>query len=109
SGNETNNVAHTASGAVTYSDVDAADTHTASFTPQAGGYLGTFALNTANIDSGHSVGWSFSVADSALDYLAAGQTLTQRYDVTVSDGHGGTATQTVTITITGTNDAPVIT
>src|SRR5262249_27609992 len=59
--------------------------------------------------AGDSVGWSFSVADSVLDSLQAGQVLTQKYNVTVNDGHGGTATQTVTVTITGTNDAPVIT
>src|SRR4029078_8029368 len=73
SANETNNVTHTASGAVIYSDVDATDTHTATFVPQAGGYLGSFTINTANIDSGHSVGWSFQVADSPIDYLQAGQ------------------------------------
>src|SRR5437867_1482340 len=44
-----------------------------------------------------------------MGVLQAGQTLTQLYDVTVDDGHGGTASQTVTITITGTNDAPTIT
>src|SRR4029077_3995080 len=68
-------------------------------------------LDTSNIDTGNggTVGWSFKVADDATDYLAAGQTLTQHYDVTVSDGHGGTDTQTVTITITGTNEAPLIT
>ena len=54
------------------------------------------------------MGWSFSVADSALDSLQAGQTLTQSYAVTVDDGHGGTASQTVKITITGTNDVPVV-
>src|SRR5205085_799275 len=59
--------------------------------------------------NGGSIGWNFSIADSAIDYLQAGQTLTQKYDVTISDGHGGTAVQTVTVTITGTNDAPVIT
>src|SRR5207237_1197675 len=50
----------------------------------------------------------FAVADGALDFLAAGQTLTQSYDVTLADGHGGSASQTVTISITGSNDAPVI-
>lgn len=103
-------------GTITFADVDTLDTHTASFVPQASsGYLGTFALVDADtaVDgiqtSGHSVGWSFSVADAAIDFLAAGETRTQKYDVNVNDGHGGTVTQTVTVTITGTNDAPVIT
>ena len=99
---------HLASGAVTFADVDLTDTHSASFAAQAGGYLGTFSLDPVN-QAGDSVGWDFSVADAALDSLAAGQVLTQYYDVTVADGNGGTAVQTVTITITGTNDAPTIT
>ncbi len=73
--------------------------------PQAAGYVGTFSLDPVD-QVGDSVAWHFSVADSAID-LQAGQTLTQNYDVTVDDGHGGTATQTVTITIVGTTDATV--
>src|SRR5205085_2493434 len=110
---EVANTPHTASGAVTFSDVDTLDSHTASFAAQAGNAtsLGTFTINTTNHDTGNggSIGWSFSVADSAIDNLQAGQTLVQKYDVTISDGHGGTAVQTVTVTIVGTNDAPVIT
>ncbi|MGF6177893.1 beta strand repeat-containing protein [Ensifer sp. 4252] len=103
-----NATTHAQAGSVTFADVDTLDTHSAGFTAQGGGYLGTFALGTLN-QAGDSVGWSFEVADGVLDSLQAGQTLTQKYDVTVDDGHGGTATQTVTITITGTNDVPVIT
>uniref|UniRef100_UPI0026096432 Ig-like domain-containing protein n=1 Tax=Brevundimonas sp. TaxID=1871086 RepID=UPI0026096432 len=47
--------------------------------------------------------------NAAIQYLAAGQTLTQTYTVTVDDGQGGTVSQPVTVTITGTNDAPTIT
>ena len=43
-----------------------------------------------------------------LQSLAVGQTITQVYTVTVSDGHGGTVPQDVTVTITGVNDAPTI-
>ncbi|WP_210166429.1 VCBS domain-containing protein, partial [Ensifer sp. ZNC0028] len=103
-----NNVTHMQGGAVGFSDVDTLDTHTASFKAGGNGYLGTFALDPVD-QAGDKVGWNFQVADSVLDSLQSGQTLTQTYDVTVDDGHGGTATQTVTITITGTNDAPIIT
>ena len=105
SANETANAPHTASGSVVYSDANSLDLHTASFTPKGSGYLGTFSLNTAAIDSSDTVGWSFSVSDSAMDYLTAGQTKTQLYDVTINDGHGGTVTKTVTITLTGASDA----
>src|SRR6185437_13460840 len=102
-----------ASGAVTFTDVDTADTHTASVLQQAGDLtnVGTFTLDSTNIDTGNggSIGWSFAVSDDAVDSLSEGQVLTQHYDVTVHDNHGGSAVQTVTVTITGTNEDPVIT
>ncbi len=51
---------------------------------------------------------NFALADKLADFLAAGETLTATYNVTVNDGHGGTSTQPVTFTVTGTNDAPVL-
>src|SRR5262249_23100354 len=54
-------------------------------------------------------GWTFSVSDKAVEFLATGQTLTQTYTVIVTDINGASSTQLVTITITGTDDAPVIT
>jgi VCBS repeat-containing protein len=95
------------SGTITFADVDLIDTHDASFVPQAGGYLGTFALAAVD-QGGNSVGWTFAVDDSALDFLAAGETLVQTYTVTVDDKNGGAATQDVVITLTGTNDTPTI-
>jgi VCBS repeat-containing protein len=98
----------TSTGTIAFSDVDLIDTHTATVTPLELGYLGSLTLGAVN-QAGDTVGWSFSVADSALDSLAGGQVLTQTYTVNVDDGHGGTATQNITVTLTGTNDAPVIT
>jgi VCBS repeat-containing protein len=89
---------------LTFTDANALDTHTAVFAARAGGYVGSFSLNTSAINTHDKIGWSFSVSDSAIDYLAAGQTLTQYYDVTVNDGRGGTAMQTVTVKLTGTGD-----
>src|SRR6202022_1732373 len=101
-----------ANGTLTFTDVDLTDTHTATAVAQGAGYLGSFTLGTLADSTGGitgSVGWNFSVVDGALDFLAAGQTLTQKYNVTVDDHHGGTALQVVTVTLTGTNDVPVIT
>ncbi|RYG09800.1 MAG: hypothetical protein EON96_17730, partial [Caulobacteraceae bacterium] len=91
------------SGTIAFDDVDISDTHSASFAPQSGGYVGTFALDPVN-QAGDTVGWNFSVDDSAIDYLDDGETLTQTYTVQVDDGHGGTTTQDVTVTITGAAD-----
>ncbi|HTV69597.1 MAG TPA: ExeM/NucH family extracellular endonuclease [Rhizobiaceae bacterium] len=44
-----------------------------------------------------------------FDHLREGETATDTFSYTVSDGRGGTDTATVTITINGINDGPVIT
>jgi VCBS repeat-containing protein len=65
----------------------------------------TAAGNNAN---NGSATWSYDVADSKFDFLAAGETLTLTYTATVTDSQGVTATQPITVTIHGTNDAPHI-
>ena len=87
--------------------MDLIDSHSVSVTPGAGGYLGSFttSLSDSTGTGSGSLGWSFSVANSALQYLGEGQTVVQSYDVAIGDG----AVQTVTITITGNNDAVQIT
>src|SRR5260221_249048 len=54
------------------------------------------------------MGWNFSVVDGALDFLAAGQNLVQKYNVTVADNHGGTVVQVVTVTSTRSSDATLL-
>ena len=44
-----------------------------------------------------------------MQALAQGETVTDTFNVQVTDEHGATATQPVTVTVTGHNDAPVIT
>ena len=55
-----------------------------------------------------SADWTYSVPDSAFDFLADGEILTLTYTATVNDGHGGIATKPLTVTVTGTNDAVAI-
>jgi T1SS-143 domain-containing protein len=100
-----------ASGSIGFGDVDLTDSHTVSAVPQGANYLGSFTAAIGDASTGDGTGsivWTFTVDPSAINYLAAGQTLTQTYTITVDDGHGGTDTVPVTITITGTNDAPTI-
>ncbi|MBV9559680.1 MAG: VCBS domain-containing protein [Bradyrhizobium sp.] len=55
---------------------------------------------------------TYSIADSAFDFLAAGETLTLTYMVRVDTNYAPDDESTfvpITITIVGTNDAPVIT
>ncbi|MEA2834242.1 MAG: hypothetical protein QOG66_2444 [Methylobacteriaceae bacterium] len=94
------------SGTIQFSDAEAGDTHTASFTSQAG-YVGTFSLDPVSESGGTgSVDWHFTVNNSDIQFLSEGQSLTQTYQVNVADNHGGTTEQDVTITILGTNDTP---
>src|SRR5262249_18372475 len=66
------------------------------------------AVQAAGNTNNGSATWTYSLADSKFDFLAAGEILTLTYTATVNDGHGGVVSQPFTITITGTNDAPVL-
>ena len=70
---------------------------------------GALSITTESADpvSG-SIATTFSAADRNFDFLAANETLTIVYDVTVTDNQGVSLTRPVTITIIGTNDAPVL-
>src|SRR5439155_1379417 len=114
-----------ATGSIAFADVDLSDAHTVSQAAPSfswsGGTLSagqisaltsasTLALtktDSTGTGSG-SVAWNYSAQDKSFDFLAATQTLTVTYAVTVDDGHGGTTSQNVVVTVTGTNDAPVL-
>jgi VCBS repeat-containing protein len=94
-------------GSISFADIETADTHTASFAPQAGGYVGTFSLDPLTEAGGSgSLAWHYTVNNSDIQFLAQGQQLTQTYTVFVTDDQGGSVGQDVTITLNGTNDAP---
>src|SRR5215207_5334127 len=104
-------------GTITFADVDLTDTHSATVSAAVvdengdpvASPLGALTLGIVD-QAANNVGWTYSVNDSALDFLAAGETRIQVYTITMNDGHtGGNVTQTVTLTITGTNDAPALT
>jgi VCBS repeat-containing protein len=104
---DTSPATETTGGAISFADAETADTHTASFVPQANNYLGTFSLDPVNESAGSgTVGWHFTVDNSAIQFLAQGQVLTQDYLVSVTDNHGLSAVQDVTVSIEGTNEAP---
>ena len=67
----------------------------------------TLSDQSSNTNNG-SPTWTYSLADSNFDFLAAGETLTLTYTATVNDGHGGVISQNFTVTVTGTNDTPTI-
>ncbi|WP_286162512.1 beta strand repeat-containing protein, partial [Methylobacillus flagellatus] len=97
---------------VDFSDADLSDTLTYSTTAASGNTLGgTLTLLTSDdsgTDADGAVSYTYTLANSAAQYLAAGETATETFTITASDGQGGTVSQEVTVTITGTNDEAVI-
>ena len=75
------------------------------------------ALTVSSVDGTSAAGAtvSFDSVTGAIDYdpgdlfqgLAVGESATDSFDYTVSDGNGGTRTASVTVTVDGVNDAPV--
>ena len=101
------------SGAITFTDVDLTDVHLVSATgTPVGTTLGSLtAVKDADTrtGSGGQLTWTYTVADSAVEYLAAGQTKVESFTITLNDQNGSVITKQIDVTITGTNDAPVIT
>ncbi|WP_292458386.1 Ig-like domain-containing protein, partial [Mesorhizobium sp.] len=78
--------AKSATGQVTFTDVDSSDSHTLSVSVAA-------AHGTASIDPDGT--WHYTVSDSgAVDALAAGEHLADSFTVRVDDHNGGIAAQT---------------
>ncbi|MBH9554383.1 tandem-95 repeat protein, partial [Inhella gelatinilytica] len=100
----------TDTGTITFADLDSyltADVHTAAITTDQSLMLGTLSLGAVN-QGADTVAWTFTVANSAVQYLAVGQTVTQNYTVRITDEEGAFVDQAVQVVITGVNDAPVI-
>lgn len=97
----------TTGGMIAFRDVDLGDVHTVTVLPEGTGYLGQLTATLVDDSTGDGAGrvaWSFSVDDSAVDYLETGESLVQRYVVRVDDGRGGVDNKMVEITIEGAHD-----
>jgi T1SS-143 domain-containing protein len=99
---------HTVSTSVASATWSGGDTLPSGLAAALAGALSTTQADSAGSGSG-SIAFTFSADDSTFNFLAASQTLTIIYEVTVTDNNGVNSTQPITITVTGTNDAPVAT
>ncbi|XSC44667.1 VCBS domain-containing protein [Bradyrhizobium sp. RDT10] len=137
-----NTVVDTVSGTVTFADVDLTDRPvvsaaisatdpfryydaegndvTATLTPaQLAAILAVevplSVVQAAGNTHNGSATWTYSIEDSAFDFIAKGETLTLNYVAQVDDGHGGVVSTPITVSIKGadvvvigTNDVPTI-
>jgi VCBS repeat-containing protein len=110
---------HTSSGPVEFTDIDTDDTHTASIDPniviEALDSVGnTITLTTTQENlvkdafsvtlSGNQVDWEHSINKTDFSFLTAGQKIETTYIIVVTDQAGATATKEITATITGVVD-----
>src|SRR5438309_1885149 len=65
--------------------------------------------DTTGSGTGGQLTWTYTVADSAVEYLAAGQTKVYSFTTTLDDQHLHSFPTRRSSDLTGTNDAPVIT
>ncbi|MFG5384454.1 tandem-95 repeat protein, partial [Yoonia sp. R2-816] len=80
--------------ALTMTAVSATSTYGAALVLNTNGTFSTISYDPRDAD--------------AVQALAEGQTLTDTFTYTVSDGNGGESTATVSVVVHGTNDAPVV-
>ena len=101
----------TDAGLIAFNDADLIDVHATSVAPDAGNTLGgtltMCAVSESPSTEPGTVGWTYEVANSAVQYLAVDETATEKFMVTIDDGQGGTVEQLVTAMVTGTNDLPI--
>ncbi|WP_460885333.1 VCBS domain-containing protein, partial [Ramlibacter solisilvae] len=104
----------TVTGTIRFDDQNNGDTHVASTAVVSNSLGGSLTASVTTPDpNGANAGvvtWSYNLPNSntAVQSLAAGQQVTETFNVTITDNGGLSVTQLVTITITGTNDVPVI-
>ncbi len=97
------------SGTVDYTDVDSADTHSVTFVASALNSLGgSFDLQQqAKPSGGGTVNWTYTVDQSLVAKLGAGETVSESFDIVVADNKGASDIQTVRVSVVGVNDAPL--
>lgn len=125
-GSSTSNPTPALTGTIHFTDIDLVDRPTATITSQSVTWADhstdlSGSLSQAQIDAiehalllqqpgntnNGAIGWTYAIADDALDFLGDQQTATVTSTITLNDHEGKTDTATVTITVTGANDTPV--
>ncbi len=100
----------TTSGLIFFDDAEIADTHIVTVQQTAPGSLGLMsgaqiATATGAVNVGQ-IQWTYTVPNSAVQYLAQDEEYTESFDVSITDDSGGSFMTTIDVTITGENDLP---
>jgi hypothetical protein len=75
-----------------------------SVTPEGSGYVGSFTVQPTSTSNGSvSVAWGLDLSHDQIN-LAPGQTLTQSYDLAVSQGSNTVLNQTVSVSVGGSGN-----
>src|SRR5262249_56981717 len=76
--------------ALSFSDVDLTNQHAVSLVTASSGALGTLTASVTHDTTGSGTGgvltWNYSVPDSAINYLAEGQTKVETFTISLFDG-----------------------
>ncbi len=92
-------------------DVDNGDTHTVATVNGSAANVGNDVVGTygtLHLNSNGSYTYTLNNSLPAVQALAEGQQVTDTFNYTSADNHGGTSNSTtLTVTVIGTNDAPV--
>jgi len=97
----------TDTGAIEFTDADLNDGYSATATFQnsdAESQLGNLAATVSATSGIGTVTWTYSVLNSALDYLDTGESVTETFSIELTDNKGSTVTRTVSVTADGNSD-----
>src|SRR5207248_472258 len=103
----------TDTGTIAFTDVDLTDGHSISPTITASaGALGALTASVTTDTTGSGLGgvitWDYSVAASAVEYLAKDQTKVETFTITLDDGNRSEERRAGKESITRTNEDPFI-
>ncbi len=90
------------SGTFTFNDADTGDTHSVATALASTTHTAQLGTLTATLDQTNGeVSWNYAVDNSVLQFLGQGQTVTETFQITVSDNLSGTAAVDVVVTVAG--------
>ena len=92
------------SGTFSFEDSDDGDTHSAAgifVSSTHSTQLGTLTANIDNDSVTDEVAWEYSVDNAVVQFLGSGESVTENFQITITDALGGSVSANVVVTIEG--------